>query len=80
MKMKCPDMNLCKVKLSEDFAKRICHSGSHINCHHFAKRHGNLKTAIEWSEFWHDKRRDILDESWRDGEVEYKRGGARSVE
>jgi hypothetical protein len=47
-KRDCPYLNDCGVKVTKDYFSRICNSTVYINCHHFAKRMGELRTPIGW--------------------------------
>jgi hypothetical protein len=34
--------------VTKDFFSRVCKSPAYVNCHHFAKRVGELMTPISW--------------------------------
>jgi len=44
----CPFLKTCSVKLTRDYFLRICNTHGYVNCHHFAKRIGELRTPINW--------------------------------
>jgi hypothetical protein len=47
-KKSCPYLQDCSINVTKDFFTRICKTTSYLNCHHFAKRMGELKTPISW--------------------------------
>lgn len=47
-KKNCPFLQDCSVPVTKDFFQRVCKSPSYLNCHHFAKRVGELMTPISW--------------------------------
>jgi len=47
-KKDCPYLQDCSVTVTKDFFARICKTTSYLNCHHFAKRVGELKTPMAW--------------------------------
>jgi hypothetical protein len=44
----CPFLYDCEVPVTKDYFNRICKSPEYINCHHFAKRMGELYTPMTW--------------------------------
>lgn len=44
----CPYLQDCSVPITKDFFQRICKTPGYLNCHHFAKRVGELQTPITW--------------------------------
>ena len=44
----CPYLYDCGIAVTKDFFSRVCKSPGYINCHHFAKRVGELKTPLTW--------------------------------
>lgn len=44
----CPYIHDCRFQVTQDFFKRICNTAAYINCHHFAKMVGELKTPMAW--------------------------------
>jgi len=44
----CPYLNDCGVPITKDYFARICNTPSYLNCHHYAKRVGELKTPMSW--------------------------------
>jgi hypothetical protein len=47
-KKDCPYLHDCEVHTTRDFFKRICNTVAYVNCHHFAKKVGELKTPMAW--------------------------------
>ena len=47
-KKDCPYLQDCEVRVTKDFFARICNATAYINCHHFAKRVGELRTPMSW--------------------------------
>lgn len=44
----CPYIHDCDVQITKDFFNRVCKTPAYTNCHHFAKRVGELQTPIFW--------------------------------
>ena len=44
----CPYIHDCWVHVTKDYFSRICNTAAYLNCHHFAKRVGELKTPMAW--------------------------------
>lgn len=44
----CPYLQDCGTPVTKDYFTRICNNASYINCHHFAKRVGELRTPMAW--------------------------------
>lgn len=44
----CPFLHDCGVQVTKDYFTRICNSAAYINCHHFAKRVGELRRPMTW--------------------------------
>ncbi len=44
----CPYLHDCESHVTKDFFSRICNSPAYINCHHFAKKVGELKVPMAW--------------------------------
>jgi hypothetical protein len=44
----CPCMLDCEAIITRNFFDRICNSAGYTNCHHFARRVGELQTPFEW--------------------------------
>jgi hypothetical protein len=44
----CPFLCDCEVPVTKDYFSRICKTSGYINCHHFAKKMGELNTPITW--------------------------------
>ena len=44
----CPYLHDCGVYITGDFFRRICNTPSYLNCHHFAKRVGELRPPMAW--------------------------------
>lgn len=44
----CPFLKTCSVKLTRDYFLRVCNTNVYVNCHHLAKRIGELKTPVGW--------------------------------
>ena len=44
----CPFIHDCKIQVTKDFFSRICNSAAYLNCHHFARRVGELRTPFRW--------------------------------
>ena len=44
----CPYLHDCGIYITGDFFRRICNSPSYLNCHHFAKRVGELRPPMAW--------------------------------
>lgn len=44
----CPCMLDCGTIITRNFFDRICNSAGYTNCHHFARRFGELQTPFEW--------------------------------
>jgi len=47
-KKDCPFLQDCGVPVTKDFFTRVCKTPGYLNCHHFAKRMGDLKTPLTW--------------------------------
>jgi len=47
-KKDCPFLHDCGVQITKDYFARICNATAYINCHHFAKRVGELRTPMSW--------------------------------
>lgn len=44
----CPFLKTCSVKITRDYFRRVCNTNAYLNCHHLAKRIGELKAPIGW--------------------------------
>lgn len=44
----CPFLHDCDVPITKDFFARVCKVPGYVNCHHFARRVGELKTPLTW--------------------------------
>ena len=44
----CPFLKTCTVKLTRDYFLRVCNTNGFVNCHHLAKKIGELKTPVAW--------------------------------
>jgi len=44
----CPYIRDCGVQITKDFFTRICNTSAYLNCHHFAKRVGELRCPMAW--------------------------------
>ena len=44
----CPYLQDCGVRVTKDYFARICNTTAYLNCHHFAKRVGELKPPMAW--------------------------------
>lgn len=44
----CPFLFECDVQVTKDFFARVCKTPVYTNCHHFAKRVGELQLPITW--------------------------------
>jgi hypothetical protein len=44
----CPFLHDCDVPITKDYFARVCKCPGYVNCHHFAKRVGELKTPLTW--------------------------------
>lgn len=44
----CPFFKTCSVQITRDYFNRVCNTNGYLNCHHFSKRLGELKTPIGW--------------------------------
>jgi hypothetical protein len=44
----CPFALECDAFVTRNFFDRICNSTGYTNCHHFARRVGELQTPFEW--------------------------------
>ena len=44
----CPFALDCEASVTRNFFDRICNSTYYPNCHHFARRFGELHTPMEW--------------------------------
>ena len=44
----CPFIFDCDVQVTKDFFSRVCKTPAYINCHHFAKRVGELQCPLVW--------------------------------
>jgi hypothetical protein len=44
----CPFLFECDVQVTKDFFARVCKTPAYTNCHHFAKRVGELQLPITW--------------------------------
>lgn len=47
-KKDCPFLDNCGIPITKDFFSRVCKTPGYLNCHHFAKRVGELKKPITW--------------------------------
>ncbi|UCD45129.1 MAG: hypothetical protein JSV27_01065 [Candidatus Bathyarchaeota archaeon] len=47
-KENCECLFGCDVSVTKNFFARICNSTSYPNCHHFARKMGELKAPIDW--------------------------------
>ena len=44
----CPFIFDCDIEVTKDFFSRVCKTPAYTNCHHFAKRVGELKVPLTW--------------------------------
>jgi hypothetical protein len=44
----CPFIFDCDVEITKDFFSRVCKTPAYPNCHHFAKRVGELQVPMTW--------------------------------
>jgi len=44
----CPFIFDCDVQITKDFFTRVCKTPAYTNCHHFAKRVGELQLPLAW--------------------------------
>ena len=44
----CPFLYDCSVPITKDYFSRVCKTPGYLNCHHYAKRVGELKTPMSW--------------------------------
>lgn len=44
----CPFLKTCSVQITKEYFLRVCNTNAYMNCHHLAKRIGELKTPIGW--------------------------------
>jgi hypothetical protein len=44
----CPNIMECGASVTMQFFIRLCKSPNYVNCHHFAKKMGELKSPVEW--------------------------------
>jgi hypothetical protein len=44
----CPFIFDCNVEITKDFFGRVCETPAYPNCHHFAKRVGELQVPMTW--------------------------------
>ena len=44
----CPHLHNCDTPITKDFFGRICNGPSHVNCHHFARKRGELRPPMAW--------------------------------
>ena len=44
----CPYIHECEIQVTRDYFTRVCNTSGYINCHHFAKMVGELKTPMAW--------------------------------
>ena len=44
----CPYIHECEVMVTKDFFTRVCNTAAYVNCHHFAKTVGELRTPMAW--------------------------------
>ncbi|MBM3291212.1 hypothetical protein FJY84_00875 [Candidatus Bathyarchaeota archaeon] len=44
----CPFIFDCDVQVTKDFFSRVCKTPAYTNCHHFAKRVGELQLPMTW--------------------------------
>lgn len=44
----CPFLYDCDVPVTKDFFMRICKTPGYVNCHHYAKRAGELEKPMTW--------------------------------
>jgi hypothetical protein len=44
----CPFLKSCLTDLTRDYFVKVCNTTGYSNCHHFAKKIGELKTPIAW--------------------------------
>lgn len=61
----CPFLKTCSVKLTKDYFVRVCNTNGYMNCHHFAKRIGDLKTPVVWLQRIAVERADMAEERSR---------------
>jgi len=44
----CPFIKDCTVEVTRDYFTRICSTPAYVNCHHYARRVGELRTPLGW--------------------------------
>ena len=44
----CPYIHECETQVTKDYFTRVCNTVAYINCHHFAKMVGELRTPMNW--------------------------------
>jgi len=44
----CPFLFDCDVQVTKDFFNRVCRVPVYTNCHHFAKRVGEIQVPMVW--------------------------------
>ena len=44
----CPFIFDCDIEITKDFFSRVCKTPAYPNCHHFAKRVGELHVPMTW--------------------------------
>ncbi len=44
----CPHILDCGASVTMQFFSRLCKSPNYVNCHHFAKKMGELRSPVEW--------------------------------
>lgn len=44
----CPYIHECEVQVTKDYFSRVCNTTAYVNCHHFAKMVGELRTPMSW--------------------------------
>lgn len=44
----CPFILECNTEVTKNFFQRICNSKNYNNCHHYARKLGEIMTPIVW--------------------------------
>jgi len=44
----CPYLQDCGIPVTKDYFSRICNTAAYLNCHHYAKRVGELRRPMSW--------------------------------
>jgi len=44
----CPFLLECNTEVTKNFYQRICNTNNYNNCHHYARKLGELMTPMAW--------------------------------